>query len=439
MKKNSEIFHRDFKQSPFWWEAFSPTAGEIIDIPQYSQVVIVGGGYCGLASALQLNDLGIECCVLEAKEPGSGASTRSGGLITASGGIKTPLLSADYGADDFPLMIKAAQEGLDLVEQLITQEEIECEWHKTGFLKLANTRDQLKTMSVKAELLSQHQGIKAQVLTTEQLIQQIGSHYYRGGLLTEQAAHLHPSLYYQGLLSACLKRGIPICSNAKVTKIIHNQHQTKVITNRGNINFEKIIIATNGYTTKVTPQFQRRLIPIKPYIIATEILDDDLANDCSPQNRSFAEAKRIAPFFRLTGLSGQQRMIFGSRVKWKDLDAVEMAPFLYKQMTERFVKLKGVKITHAWSGNVALTIDERLHTGKLDDSYYALGCNGSGVANMTYMGAQVAKKVAELENYSCPYDTAFPDSRFYNGKSSWFVPLIGRYLQCRDWLDSKLD
>lgn len=85
-------------------------------------------------------------------------------------------------------------------------------------------------------------------------------------------------------------------------------------------------------------------------------------------------------------------------------------------------------------------LDEQLHMGKLDGLYYALGCNGSGVANMTYLGTQVARKIANIEDYECIYDDGiFPDSRFYNGRQRWFIPMIGKYFQLRDWLDKKFD
>src|ERR1700761_9011767 len=80
-----DVFHRDFKAAPYWWEAYQPTAQDPLDIPPRVRVAIVGGGYGGLSTALELNKNGIDCVVLEAAEPGFGASTRSGGGV--SGGV----------------------------------------------------------------------------------------------------------------------------------------------------------------------------------------------------------------------------------------------------------------------------------------------------------------------------------------------------------------
>src|SRR5271156_1346486 len=80
-----DIFHRDFRPVPYWWEAYTPTAGDLVDVPRAARVAIVGGGYAGLSAALELAKHGIEAVVFEANELGFGASTRNGGAV--SGGV----------------------------------------------------------------------------------------------------------------------------------------------------------------------------------------------------------------------------------------------------------------------------------------------------------------------------------------------------------------
>src|ERR1700757_5447557 len=80
-----DIFHRDFKAIPYWWEAFTPATGDLVDVPRAARVAIVGGGYAGLSTALELAKHGIDAVVLEANELGFGASTRNGGAV--SGGV----------------------------------------------------------------------------------------------------------------------------------------------------------------------------------------------------------------------------------------------------------------------------------------------------------------------------------------------------------------
>jgi glycine/D-amino acid oxidase-like deaminating enzyme len=107
-------------------------------------------------------------------------------------------------------------------------------------------------------------------------------------------------------------------------------------------------------------------------------------------------------------------------------------------MVDRFPQLRGVRVTHAWTGNVAFTLDAVPHMGRDDGMHYALGCNGSGVAMMTYLGYQTARKIVGKANAICAFDAPeFPEHPLYNG-NPWFLPLVGGYYRLRDGLDRLL-
>ena len=82
---NADILHRDFRPEPYWWEAYRPAADQLVEVPKAARVAIVGAGYAGLSTALELAKHGIDAVVLEAGELGFGASTRNGGAV--SGGV----------------------------------------------------------------------------------------------------------------------------------------------------------------------------------------------------------------------------------------------------------------------------------------------------------------------------------------------------------------
>ncbi len=116
------------------------------------------------------------------------------------------------------------------------------------------------------------------------------------------------------------------------------------------------------------------------------------------------------------------------------------APALYQYMIDRFPQLDGIRITHVWTGNVAFALDYMPHMGQDEGLHYLLGCNGNGVAMMTYLGTQTAKKIAGGRNEPInPLDgRAFPEHALYNGDPSWFLPLIGAWYRTRDWIDRRL-
>jgi len=130
-----------------------------------------------------------------------------------------------------------------------------------------------------------------------------------------------------------------------------------------------------------------------------------------------------------------RRMVFGGRARFTQVDARVSAAVLHRYMVDRFPQLRGVRVTHAWTGNTAFTLDALPHMGSRDNLHYCLGCNGSGIAMMTYLGWQTARKIAGAANYACSFDTEeVPDHPLYSG-NPWFLPAVGGYYRLRDRLD----
>src|SRR5690242_19346423 len=129
-----DIFHRDFTPTPYWWQAYKPTAAELVEVPRASRVAIVGGGYAGLSTALELAKHGIEAVVLESNELGFGASTRNGGAV--SGGVNVGKSfsgrSADVEPEQAERLLSDASDAFGLIDRLIEEEKIDCFWEKPG-------------------------------------------------------------------------------------------------------------------------------------------------------------------------------------------------------------------------------------------------------------------------------------------------------------------
>jgi glycine/D-amino acid oxidase-like deaminating enzyme len=196
------------------------------------------------------------------------------------------------------------------------------------------------------------------------------------------------------------------------------------------------VIATNGYTGDLTPALRRRVVPIASHIIATAALPPGLARSLIPKGRTLSDTRRVLCYYRMS--PDGKRMVFGGRARFTQVDPTVSAPILHRYMTDRFPQLRGAKVTHAWTGNVAFTLDALPHMGERDELHYCLGCNGSGVAMMTYLGYQTAHKIARIANYACSFDTTeFPDHPLYSG-NPWFLPVVGSYYRLRDRLDRLL-
>ena len=432
---STRIFHQDFKPRPYWWEAHEPKALPEIALPAETRVAIVGAGYAGLNAALELTASGIDCIVLDANEPGFGASTRNGGMVSGGVNVGKRYMARALTADEAAPFLADAADAFSLVEDLVAREDIDCGWKRSGYFLGAWCRSHFDGMAKRVDMLNRHARSEAYLVPPERQREEIGSSYYRGGMVVGRAGQLHPALFFKGILDLCAKRGIVIASKTPVTRLTGHGSGWLVETPRGTIKAGDVIIATNGYTGDVTPQFKRRVVPVGSYIIATEELDPALAAALSPKNRTMADTRRVLTYYRMS--PDGKRLIFGGRAKFGHTDPVDTAPILYQFMTDRFPQLKGVRITHAWTGNVAFTLDETPHMGRFDNLHYALGCNGSGVAMMSYLGQQTARKIAGKSNRVSAFDQPeFPDHPLYNG-STWFLPWIGRYFRTRDWIDRR--
>jgi len=432
------IFHPDFQPRPYWWEAYAPTAGELAEVPREARVAIVGGGYSGLSAALELAKHGVEAVVLERGALGVGASTRNGGSV--SGGVNIGKSFSGRAAEVAPEraqhLLADASDAFSLIERLIEEEGIECFWMKHGRFVGAWTPKHYAYQEKRLASLNDDAQSGAYMVPRGRQREEIASDYYYGGMVVERSASLHPALYYKGLLDACRQRDIAICAEASVEKITANGTGRRVETSRGTVTAGDVVIATNGYTGGVTPALRRRVVPIASHIIATEELPEDLAASLIPKWRSISDTKRVLCYYRMS--PDGRRMVFGGRARFTPANPELCARVLHGYMTERFPQLQGARVTHSWTGNTAFTLDALPHMGEEGGLHYCLGCNGSGVAMMTYLGTQTARKIARVANAPCAFDgPEFPDHPLYTG-NPWFLPLVGGYYRMRDRLDRLL-
>jgi glycine/D-amino acid oxidase-like deaminating enzyme len=432
------LFHPDFKASPFWWEAWQPSTDGSADVPARVDVAIVGAGYGGLATALELRRAGTDVVVIEANEFGSGASSRNGGAV--SGGINLGKgLSGRRGADrdeiarEAAAMLSDAADSLLLLEEIIGREGIECCYERPGRFVGAYTPRHYDVLARKLDALNRDAHGEAYMLAKARQHEEIASDFYYGGMVVRRSGKLHPALYCKGLIDACRRQGVTLCARTRVTRITREASGFLVRTQRGEVSAREVVIATNGYTGDVTPALKRRVLPVASHIIATEELAPELAASLIPNGKTISDTPRVLTYYRMS--PDGRRVLFGGRARFTQVEPRVSVPALHRMMVDRFPQLARVRVTHAWTGNVAFTFDFLPHMGRHDGMHYMLGCNGSGVAMMTYLGTQTARKIlGGVNRVSALDERDFPTMAFYGG-NPWFLPLVGGYYRLRDQMD----
>ena len=430
------IFAEGFKPAPYWCDAAPPDDDGDAPPPERADVAIVGSGYTGLSAALELARGGADVVVLEAHRFGEGASTRSGGMV--SGGVnvgKGGDIERLYGADRVNAMIEEASESYGHFERLIEREGIECGYRRSGRFVGAHSPSAYAGMAARVDSLNAHADAGAWLVPPERRREQLGSDFYHGGMVVERAGGVHPSLYHQGLRRACRAAGVRLSARCAVEGIEGTAGDLTVRTARGVVRAREVVLGTNGYTGAATPWHRRRVIPVGSYIIATEPLGEERVRELFPTMRMIADTKRVLYYFRPS--PDGTRVVFGGRASFRTRTALETAPILYEYMVGVFPQLRGVRLSHAWTGNVAFTFDRIPHMGDRDGVHYALGCNGSGVVMMSHLGHRTALKILGRTNRPSAFDgLPFETRPLYNG-TPWFLPAIGAWYKLRDWINRR--
>jgi glycine/D-amino acid oxidase-like deaminating enzyme len=310
--RDARLFHPDFSTEPYWWQAWRPSPGRgARDVPARIDVALIGGGLTSLNAALELARAGVSCVVLEAREFGSGASTRNGGGV--SGGINIGKgLGGRKGETDEALrqaMIADAAQALDHLESLIAREGIDCDYERSGRFAGAFTPAHHRAQARQCELLNAHARAEARLLPRARVREEMASDFYYGGMIVERSGKLHPAKFYGGLLDAAARAGAVLVADAPVTHVARDGGGWRLTTPRGTLLAEKVFVGTNGYTGAVTPTLRRRTIPVASHMIATEELDPALAASLIPKGRFLSETKRVLCYYRLS--PDGRRVLFG--------------------------------------------------------------------------------------------------------------------------------
>lgn len=425
------------KQHIYWHTTVQmPDASNPTPIPEKADVAIIGGGYTGLSAARTFAKNNVHAVVLEAETIGWGASSRNGGMTLT--GLKVAMQTAitRYGRDLARSLFQASIDSVSLVEQIVQEENINCGFARTGHLLAANKPKHYEALKGEVDFMAKEFNHKVHLVSPKDLHTEIGTDVYHGALVDEVSAGLNPAQYVAGLAAAAAKAGAILCARARVNRIRRNGTRFIVETERGSLEVDSVLVATSGYTGNVTRNLQRKIIPIGSFIIATERLSNELANELSPKNRMIFDFKHFLNYFRLW----DNRMIFGGRAAFfpeNENTVAQSGEILRNEMLKVYPQLKDAKVEYVWGGTLDFAFDQMTHVGEEDGMHYSLGYAGHGVAMATYLGKTTAEAMLKGNIKEHPFAKfAFPAAPLglYTG-SPWFLPFAGMWYKVLDWVE----
>jgi glycine/D-amino acid oxidase-like deaminating enzyme len=424
----------DFERRPYWhatMPALPDRAGK--PLPDSADAVVIGGGYTGVAAARQLATQGARVVVLEARTLGWGASTRNGGIAHPGYKWGPASMIRRYGDALATRLYSDSVEATNLIGRTIRDNGIEAELRLNGYMELAWSRRDAEDFADEVPVRTSW-GTAARVVEREHLATEVGTTAFHGGLAIDAGGVIHPGKWFAGLVGLAESAGADLHEGVRATAIRRQRNGPFLVeTERGTIEARDVLVATNAYTDGAAPALRRRIIPIGSYIIATEPLPEDLAREISPTGRAYFDTRNFLSYWHV---SADRRLLWGGRVSFFPTTVDKTARLLHRRMLQVHPQVAGYRVEYSWGGKIGMTFDRMPHIGRSGGVMYAMGCCGSGVVLLHWLGTRAAQWMGGGEA------PALAQLRFplvpapYEGRP-WFLPVVGEYFRARDRLSAR--
>lgn len=419
--------------TPFWREGTKAVEVPQQTLPRDVDVLIVGAGYAGLAAGLALARAGRSAAALDAMSVVEGASSLNGGITSGNIRPAYDAIAKRFGEEKALAIEAEGKVAREFLGDFIRREQLDCDYQLTGAFSGAIGSAQYETMARGAERLARRLDVQAWAVPHSEQQQYVGTEFYRGGTVRMDIGGLHPARFHGELLRIALAAGLAVHTHTAVISIEKLKNGFRVHTSRGPIEALKVLVCTNGYTDSATPSLQRRLVPVRSRMIATEELPADLMARLMPKGMMMGERLQLGFYYRPS--PDGRRILLGGRDGSYKGNPVGPALRLRDGLIARFPELATARITHSWFGNVAMNRDMLPRIFECDGVLYATGFCGSGTVWAPWLGTRAAHKLlGNKEVGASAFDFEAPAPvPLYRGKP-WFIPAVIQGYRLQDFV-----
>ena len=361
-------------------------------------VAVIGGGFTGLATAYHLKaaEPGLDVAILEAETAGFGASGRNAGFVMTLFGASIFQMKALHGKDRLREAHQYMVSAISTLEAMIAEHAIDCEYERTGFLKVATAPAYISRIQEEIELF-QSLGIDDfEWLDRDQLAQHVRSPVFLGASWEPGCGLLNPAKWLDALRRLASANGARLFEGTRVTEVRRANGRYRLTSQHGTVSAEKLVFATNAYTHLI-PGMRSKQLPAFTYIVVTEPLSEDQHAEVGWAGRegiedglNFMHYYRLTRDGRILAGGGPGFIPFGGRM---NNDASPKAwNHLQHFIGETFPALRGIRIAYRWGGAFSVTLNSTPQIGTLHggSAVYSIGCTGHGVA-MTHMNGRIIR------------------------------------------------
>jgi gamma-glutamylputrescine oxidase len=390
---------RDFEANVSYWARSLPPPAASLGSDRDADVVVIGGGLTGLATAYHLRKAmpGKRVLLLEAAICGNGASGRNGGMVLTMTEDRYMRLQ-DAALDR--RIYELTADNIAALQALASQQGIDCELEQNGALQTLCSSEQVEEAR---EFCSRARdaGFPFEYWDRERTAATIGTRGYFGALFDPRGGQVHPGKLVGLWKAAAIAAGVDIHDNTPVVDIDEGAtHQVRTATGC-RVRTPVLVLATNAYTSRLG-YLRGAVAPIFDYVGITPVLREAQLTTAGwsaliPFNDNRTET-------HYAGLTRDGRIHFGGgRVDYSFNDGMRARPGaagryadLHGEFARLFPSLSDVGFESVWNGSVDMSLDGSPSVGSIGrhgNVFYGIGFSGHGVNLTSVCGRIIADLV----------------------------------------------
>ncbi len=417
------------------WAAITP-AGPVL--PQLvgtaeTDVVVIGAGFTGLSSALHLREEGVDVAIVEAMEPGWGASGRNNGQVIPTLSRSDPEdIVARHGAvgERFVGLLRdSAQTLFDVARRY----QIQAEQEQTGWVQPVHSPGRIKIAERRVRQWSKF-GAPVELLSRTQTRQMLGSDAWYGGFWNKSGGHINPLALSRGLARVLIEQGCRIYARSPATAFERKNGRWIVRTEGGEISGRALILATNAYTGEFSkslmPDVAHEVVPVLSWQMATQPLPETARVSVIPGRQAMSDTHGELYFARY---DARNRLVTGGAVISPGNKAERLKLRVAERLQRLWPQIGSIKFDYVWNGYVGMTTDFLPRIHRLGpDAYAWTGCNGRAVALAIALGDELSKAVRGVPERDLALPFSDPVPIFAHGLLRRLAPLMLMVYRRRD-------
>jgi glycine/D-amino acid oxidase-like deaminating enzyme len=379
---------------PSLWASVTPVppAFPLLEGAVSTDVAIIGAGFTGLSTALHLRDAGVDVAIVEAQEPGWGASGRNNGQVIPNLSRAEPEALVKQHGEAGERFVGLIRDSAAILFDLVRSHGLHCEAEQTGWIQPAHTPGRMKIVERRVREWSKW-GAPVELLSANRVQQMTGSSTWFGGYWNPTGGHINPLALARELARVVAERGGRIYSRSPVSHFVRQGHRW-VVTGAagGTISARALILATNAYTgefsKELASEIAREIMPVKSWQMSTQPLGHNVRRSIIPGRQAVSDTHGELYFARF---DARHRLVTGGALALPYNRAERLKPYITDRLQKLFPQIGEVTFDHVWNGYVGMTRDYTPRVHRLGpDAYAWVGCNGRGVALAIALGRELA-------------------------------------------------